>query len=454
MSKILFGSIPAMAHINPMIPIAQTLLDMGHSVKFASHPELESIFKKADIPFIDTIQWGELLILAIKMKTSGSSPWSFLRALRKKKSSMRSIFVYNLEKEIKNVLYCMDQWRPDACVFDGLFYPGIIAAEICSIPFATSCVLTLQLPSKDYPLPFNFGFSSQQTKMSVKEKILYKCLMSPIRKMNNKYVDTIRRKYNLQPIDPEIGTASVPYSHYLYFVYTTSMIEFKRSDLPPYVYYIGPSASSRRGDQDIDFPWDWLEGKTPIVYFTMGTVQIKKKIINKAIKASRNAPWKLVVGIGNYLKIEEWPNLPGNILLRNYVPQLKLVKKINLIVSVGGTNTVNEALSAGVPLILIPQSGEQFDTSQQVVETGAGLRLNPGQISVKSFHDTILNVLNTPSYFHNAQRVASDFANCNGSNTAARLIEKLAEVKRPLLRPSDIGPTIYSCHLQKVLNMI
>jgi hypothetical protein len=42
----------------------------------------------------------------------------------------------------------------------------------------------------------------------------------------------------------------------------------------------------------------------------------------------------------------------------------------------------------------------------------------------------------------NSERIARDFAHCDGADTAAVLILKLAE-KKPLLRPDGLGPTVY-----------
>ncbi|MGZ4849291.1 MAG: glycosyltransferase [Halobacteriota archaeon] len=450
MSRILFGSLPSSGHYNPLIAIAQKLLARRHSVRFASHPALRSTFEKAGIPFIDSARWGEAII-RWNMQASGNNwrAWATQRTLLTAKVSFP---FYKLEKEIKNCLDVMDEWKPDACVFDILFHPGSIAAEIRNIPFATSCPFVLQIPDKEF-LPF-VGLPSGRTQMNVKQLVRYKLLTSPLIKTYLRYINRSRARYKLPPLSLALSTFYVPYSPYLYLVYTTSALEVKRSDLPPYVYYIGSSVSGKRGDRALDFPWDWLEGDTPVVYFTMGTTWVRKKILTKAIRASTNAPWKLVVSISNLLKTEEWPDLPENVLLRNYVPQSELAKEIDAIVTIGGQNTVLDALSAGVPLVVIPQMGDQFDLAQQVVEAGAGLRLDPGQVSVRSLHEAISKVLNEPSYGQNAERISRDFAHCDGAETAATLISKLAETKRPLLRPDGVGPTIYSRDLQKIVDAL
>lgn len=447
MSRILFGSVPLWGHTNPTIAIAQKLMDMGHTVGYACHPEVKNAFEKANISLLDNFQWGEAIVYVNKILAKKKYTWQL--ALKKEKKISPLLFhLYKLEEGVKDFLRILNEWRPDVCIFDILFFPGIIAAEILNIPYASSCPLVLPLPSNDL-LPFGLGFPSYQKRMDWKKLIMAKLLDFHTRK-NINYINKVRQQYNLAPTKHFFDARSP----YLYFAYTTDALEFKRSDLLPQVYFIGPSISDRRGDIDVEFPWQWLEGDKPIVYFSMGTIFSDKKVINKVIKASKNAPWKLVVSIGNNLKLTDWPDIPENVLLKNYVPQPELLRRVDVAVSHGGNGTMAEALSVGVPLVVIPQLLDHFDAAQRVVEVGAGLRLDPLQATVKNINLAIAQVLSEPSYRQNAARIAQDYSKCDAAGTAAALILKLAEKRLPLLRPEGLSPTIYANDIHRVLNIL
>ena len=88
-----------------------------------------------------------------------------------------------------------------------------------------------------------------------------------------------------------------------------------------------------------------------------------------------------------------------------------------------GMNSVNESLYFGVPLIMLPQTGEQFGVASRTEELGAGLILKD------TFPENILRavkkIFSDVSYRENAQKISEDFKRCPGASGAA---DKITEV--------------------------
>jgi MGT family glycosyltransferase len=333
-------------------------------------------------------------------------------------------------------LRVIDEWKPDAAVFDILFFPGIIAAELRGLPYASSCPVPSPLPSRDL-LPYAFGFPSRQRRMNWLERAMNGC-SEWYWGLNTRYVNRVRTHLGLAPIKHLISSGLSPY---LYLSYTTSRFEFARSDLPAQVYYIGP-ARSLPAAAAAEFPWDRF-GRDPVVYFTMGTLQGDRKVIRRMIEASSGAPWQTVIAIGRLFTVDSFGQLPANVLLLNWVPQAELMKRVAAVVCHGGFNTVNDALAEGVPLLVLPQAWDHFETAQRVVEAGAGLRLNRPQVSAPALRENTRRLLETASYREAARRLAEDFARCDAARTGADLVLRLAETRQPLLRKPAQEPTVY-----------
>lgn len=447
MAKILFGCVPLWGHVNPTIPIVQKLLELGHEVRYACHPQMEETFKNAGVDLIEGFEWGDTISYVSKLVNDNKLTWQ--RKLKKERNISPALFhLDRLEEGIEDVLELLKTWQPDVCVFDTLFFPGKIAAEVLNIPYATSCTYSIPLESRDL-LPRNLGLSSNQKRMGLGNWLMKKVLDYNDSK-NIDFLNEVRSKYNLGKTDYFFDNRSP----YLYLLYTTDIWEFKISDLIPQAFYIGPSLSSKRGDEPEDFPWEWIEGESPIIYFSMGTVFGNKKLVSKMIKASIGAPWKVVASISGNYDVNDWKNVPENVLLRNYVPQPELLKKVDIVITHGGNGTMNEALSCGIPLIVIPQMMDQFDNAQKALEFGAGLRLNQWLVTSGKLKKAILKIQEDGSFRKNAQKIRDHFAQCDAALVGSKLILKLAESKMPLKRSSGDNPTLFSHDADTIISSL
>ncbi len=74
--------------------------------------------------------------------------------------------------------------------------------------------------------------------------------------------------------------------------------------------------------------------------------------------------------------------LPDEWLVRPFLPQVALVQHAALAITHGGNNGVTEALSAGVPLVALPFSTDQFAVAADLERASLGRALDPNRASV------------------------------------------------------------------------
>ncbi|MCL4256055.1 MAG: hypothetical protein KJ043_20025, partial [Anaerolineae bacterium] len=186
-------------------------------------------------------------------------------------------------------------------------------------------------------------------------------------------VNRVRRQYGL----PSVHGTMLAHSPYLALVPTTETYEYPRRAVPKHMMYIGPVTTRERGEVHDDFDWTWLEDGHPTVYVSMGTIVDGADIFRNAIEAARGANWKMVMAIGREGDVKKYADAPPNVLVRNFVPQLALLDKVQAVVSHGGNNTVTETLLHGLPLVVIPNSADQPESAGRVRASGAGIRMRP-----------------------------------------------------------------------------
>ena len=67
--------------------------------------------------------------------------------------------------------------------------------------------------------------------------------------------------------------------------------------------------------------------------------------------------------------------------VRRFVPQAELLPHCTAVVTHGGSGSMLGALAHGLPLLVVPQGADQFSNADRVVAAGAGLALQPDELS-------------------------------------------------------------------------
>ncbi|MEZ4726485.1 MAG: glycosyltransferase [Caldilineaceae bacterium] len=105
-------------------------------------------------------------------------------------------------------------------------------------------------------------------------------------------------------------------------------------------------------------------------------------------------------------------------MVRPSVPQLEILQRAALFITHGGMNSTSEALLYGVPVIVVPQHGDQFLVASQVAEVGAGLMLPAAQATPDTLKGMAMQILSAPN-FKERQVVSRAFQAGGGAKRAA-----------------------------------
>jgi MGT family glycosyltransferase len=132
--------------------------------------------------------------------------------------------------------------------------------------------------------------------------------------------------------------------------------------------------------------------------------------------------------------------IPSNARVERFVPHSDLLPRTDVVVTTGGTGTVLAALSAGVPLVVVPTAWDQPENAWRVAEAGAGIRLAPGRCTPEGIRLAVERVLGDHSFRQNAQRLGTDFAGHGGAAQAADLLEDLASHREDLKERAGTAP--------------
>jgi len=347
-------------------------------------------------------------------------------------STIQRWLLGSIPQQVRDLERIAAAWRPDVIVTEqNMWAPMLVLREKNRIPVAVLGYISCMVPGPDAP-PFGMGLPGPRNWYT---RLLSKSVWigtAPFRAGFRRAANETRRCYGLPPLRTSVleFTGTMP----LYLVMGTSEFDYERKDLPPSVHYVGACLWDKLRHEK---PSDWLEQLPkgqPWVHASEGTVHVVSPfVLSAAAQGLANLPMQVILTTGGNREPSELDLGPiaPNVHVVRWVSHTELLPHLDVMITTGGSATVQTTLRAGVPLIVVPTDWDKPDIARRVVETGAGISLAPGQCTPQRLRAAVERVLGTPSFRQNAQRMAAAFARYGGPQAAAGLLEKLAAGQIP-----------------------
>jgi UDP:flavonoid glycosyltransferase YjiC (YdhE family) len=131
---------------------------------------------------------------------------------------------------------------------------------------------------------------------------------------------------------------------------------------------------------------------------------------------------RVVVSAGNAFDALRRRPPSSNAALFPRVPQLGVLRAVDVVVSHGGNNTTLEALAAGKPLVVVPFGGDQVQNARRVETLGVGVALSPDRLDERSVAAALDRAL---SCRERAAVIGRSLAGVDGTAASVALLEAL-----------------------------
>lgn len=385
MKKIAFFCIPAHGHTNPMLPVAAELVKRGNVVRFYSFKEFEEKINNTGAKFICCDEFLP------KLTKEEESAIKNVSTTEMSLQDIRTTLRMNdfLEKEFNS-------FKPDVVYSDSVCFWGKLNAWKYNVPLVVSTS--------------TFAFNQMSTKYMKHSAGELGDLIFGLPKVSKELKTLKPYGYNvkgvLSLIQSDNQTDSV--------VYTSKKFQPYAESFSDHYNFVGPSIfSSAKPDKNKE---------RPLIYISLGTViNDRPDFYNKCIEALKDLNADIIISYGKYMDIKKLGNLPDNVKAYRYVDQLDILSKADAFITHCGMNSVSESLYMAAPMVLYPQTNEQFAVARKTAEIGAGTILYDD--SVSGIKTAVKEILENPSYFKAAKECSDDFRSCGGTTAAAKFIE-------------------------------
>ncbi len=123
-----------------------------------------------------------------------------------------------------------------------------------------------------------------------------------------------------------------------------------------------------------------FKGKDKLVFISFGGSVFDFNIYKSIIEKLNEIKAKKIVALGPNFKREDFPDDTDDILIRSYVPGLKVSKIADLVVNTGSQGAIMQALTYGKPVVAFPVGMDQAYYGNRLEEMGLGVNINKSNL--------------------------------------------------------------------------
>jgi MGT family glycosyltransferase len=213
--------------------------------------------------------------------------------------------------------------------------------------------------------------------------------------------------------------ASVIGSSGLNIVYTSRHFQPCADTFDDRFQFVGPMTSRT---ETTAFSWDRV-GASDVVYVSLGTLfNADTAFYRTCFEAFGGQAFQVILSVGTKVSLTSLGPVPTNFVVSPHVPQLAVLQRARAFVTHGGMNSVSEGLFYGVPLVVVPQMGEQAIVGRQVEQLGAGLCLTKKEVTASALRESVRRLLEEEPFRRQADVVRRSFLDAGGAARAADAI--------------------------------
>ncbi|RSS84386.1 macrolide-inactivating glycosyltransferase [Streptomyces sp. WAC06614] len=162
-----------------------------------------------------------------------------------------------------------------------------------------------------------------------------------------------------------------------------------------------------------------------VVLVSLGSSFTKQPAFYRAcIDAFRDLPdWHVVLQIGRFTDEAELGEIPGNVEVHRWVPQLDVLRQADAFITHAGAGGSQEGLATATPMVAVPQAVDQFANADVLAALGVARHVPMAEADAATLRAAVLELVADPRVAARAEAIRAEMAAEGGAPRAADLIE-------------------------------
>nr|WP_156725433.1 macrolide-inactivating glycosyltransferase [Streptomyces apocyni] len=180
-----------------------------------------------------------------------------------------------------------------------------------------------------------------------------------------------------------------------------------------------------QGDRAEQGEWQRPAGAEKVALVSLGSSFTKQPAFyRECVEAFRPLPdWHLVLQIGKHVEMEELGDIPTNVEVRSWVPQLAILQQADVFVTHAGAGGSQEGLATATPMIAVPQAVDQFGNADMLRSLGVARHIPTDEATADVLREAVLALAADQQVAERLRELQRQTAQEGGTRRAADLIE-------------------------------
>lgn len=399
--RALFTLLPGTGCLHPLLPLARALRDEGHGVAFVSSPSMRAEVEGHGMTFFGAGPcWhtSEPDYIEFLCELAGGLEFPPLVGPERLAWVTANLFIGAAARAmLPDTLAVAEEWRADLVVRQFLEFSGCTAAEVLGVPHASVADAAHSGPDLRSELAAPLG--------------------------------RLRDEAGLGP-DPD---GDMAYRH-LHLCFMPPRFDGPDTAFPETARFLR-HANGASPTETLP-PWvDKLPHRRTVLV-SMGTVFHRTPgLYESVLEALADEPVNVIVALGSDQDPARLGPQPPHVRVEPYVPLVALLPRCDLFITHGGFNSVKEALSVGVPMVVLPVSADQPQCAERCTALGVAIGIDSHERTPARIGDAARTVLRDPAYRREARRMQADIAALPDLTEAVALLTGVTRHRGVLREP-------------------
>lgn len=192
----------------------------------------------------------------------------------------------------------------------------------------------------------------------------------------------------------------------------------------------GSGIDYERKEERLDIDFD----ERPLIFCSLGSQnslkpEVGQRFYQQLIQLmSKRSDWRAVISVGKRASLSAF-QIPPNVVLTNWAPQLQMLSRCTVMVNHGGWGAVKECIAFGVPMLALPLMRDHFDCADQVCRLGIGLKGNIQSVTSDDLGNSLTALIHDAGIRERMTTLQAEIKQEDSEERGIRFIESLLSSK-------------------------